>query len=181
MAKKKPGPPQVFVDEEGYETDGMFRWGGPKTSVSPDILHKWLEDFNSDLSMTAPERVLKLRSMLTTAIAPFVEGPLPPGANTGGRTAMFLNLSTGAGCYAINSAMPVRGWLRDAMDALTELAALEDLIAKSSDKLDQIVRLAFRIGVFVNRAELRANFGPSVITAKKRRKASAAGGHATAK
>jgi hypothetical protein len=188
MAKSpKIRVPETIVDDDGCETDGMFKWGGQKVSYDFEKFSQWAEEWNKEYLKPASDRIDELRRWLTEVILPHVDGPIDraafdnPAPEIIGRTLTHLNLSTASGCYAIHAGMPKGGFFNDALDGLRALDELNHVLSKESKNVDQIVRISVRIGILLSRVQLRAWFGPEVLLAMKRRKASAKGGKATAK
>lgn len=179
MAKKTIAhAPVTIIDEDGYETDEMFRSGGLKSSK------EWIDSFNFDIGQSAIDRIARMRKAMTSFVQPHVDGPYNsshlPKASQGVALAR-LNLSIGSGLYLIKSDVSRFGYVVDACAALKELDTLSKLIAEEPPNIDRIVRSSAIAGMLFTRTKLRAMFGPDVLTAKKRRKASAKGGKATAK
>jgi hypothetical protein len=185
-AKKALGPVTI-VDEDGYETDGMFRWNGPKIPYSPDLLERWADDVNRCLNLSASERIAELRERVTVLIQPFVVGPYPPddvdrySENLRGCTITFLNLSTGSGTCGIQRDIRDGSYVKDGVSALHALDELTALLSKKPLRIDRIVRSAIEIGSRIAKAELRAYFAQAVLATKKRRPGVVKGGKSRAK
>jgi hypothetical protein len=182
MAKKaKLRVPAVVVDEQGYKTDGMYTWGGPPIPATEETLKAWVDDFNREFHKPAGERIAEFREACTRFISPYVDGPLSAQTVPSNRRVVSLNLTTGRGCYAFREEVLRGCWLDDVADMLRTLDELEVLIAHEQPNIDHVVRVSVCVGMLFIRMQLRAGFSRDVLTAKKRRQASAKGGKATAK
>src|SRR5437868_1988941 len=108
--KAKPFIPETLIDEEGFETDGMFRWGGPKIPLTAENMQKYVDDFNTDLRETAQERIAALRRHVSQFIYFFVDGPftLEKARTFGGRTIMRLDVAMGDGFYVLKQGLPTK-------------------------------------------------------------------------
>jgi len=188
MAKgAKTDGPETIIDNDGYETDGMYRWGGPKIPYSHEVFEHFAESFNRCLKQSAIDRIAELRERVTALIQPFVEGPYPPddfdrhSENLRGCTITYLNLSIGSGACAIRKGISDKSYINDAISALRALDELTALLSKKPLNIDWIVRSSIEVGSLITRAELRAYFAPEVLVARKHRNAAAKGGKSTAK
>jgi hypothetical protein len=187
MAKKKGNRPSpvTIIDEEGYETDGMYRWGGPTQPFDPETLQKWLEESEREFNLSATERIEKWHSAMTQLITSHADGPLTTeeANEIYNRTLVHITMPNGgeSGLYALHEDVPAHGYVDDAIDVNRHLGGLAKLIAESPPNLNLIVRSAFYIGALISRLDLRARFAQKVLSAKKRSKASAKGGKATAR
>ena len=52
--------PVTIIDEDGYETDGMYRWGGPKVPFSIEQFKHFGDTFNECFHKPAPDRIAEL-------------------------------------------------------------------------------------------------------------------------
>jgi hypothetical protein len=178
MAKKtKALRPTTVVDDEGYETDGMYRWGGPRKKHTADEIENLLDAMVDEHNRPAVDRVRKIREWLNSVIIPHVDGPHDPDkvrcGGVWGRM-VHLDLSTGKGLYQLADEVPKHGFVADAIDALNDNYALEQRLAKD-DNVNEIVRLAYRQGLLCQRIKMRARFAPTVLSkAEHKRKQSVA-------
>lgn len=184
MAKMaKTHRPVTVIDDEGYETDGMYRWGGKPKPYSSEAVEASFEKFNKCFTKPAVDRVAELRVRVSALIQPHVDGPHSQEEldKCFDCTISYLNLSSGSGAYAIHKRISDKSYLDDALSALHSLDELESLLGKSTRNVDRIVRASIEFASRLTRAELRAWFAPQVLSAAKRRKASAKGGKTRAK
>jgi hypothetical protein len=156
----------MLVDDGEYKTDGMYRSGGPKDRYSPDELQRLGRELADDFHLPALDRVRKLRTWLSAAIAPHIDGPLDPQAVVRGEVTYeadgwfeHLTLSTGAGCYYVRAERHT--WIEDCVDALRENNELEEALASTG--IERVVRLSFRQGQLVQRIVDRALFARSAL------------------
>jgi hypothetical protein len=180
--KAKAKAPLTVVDDDGYETDGMYRWGGPNKPFTEGDMKEWCDGFNREYTQSASDRIAVHREYLTKVILCHADGPHTREVAEAfyDRTITFLNLSSGSGIYALHENVPKRGYVEDAMVALRELDSLVELIAKEPTNIDQIVRSSIRAGLLIQRTHLRAAFASSVLTTTRRRPGCVKGGKATA-